>query len=113
MVLVHNLAGARQPIVQVGLVGLILIGLCRAIKTRIARIVDVGVEGPAAVVEPPVLGAVRGRAEMQSLFAHRHGEFAHHVALRAHFRGAPFRQIGGVHGEAIVMLRHRHDVLRS
>ena len=112
MILVHDLAYACQPIVQIRVVGLDLVRLGRAVEGRVARIIDVGIEGGAAVVKPPVLGAVRRRAKMQSLFAHGRGQLAHHVALRPHLRGAPLRKVGGVHRETIMMLSDGHHVLR-
>jgi hypothetical protein len=49
---------------------------------------------------------------MQPLLAHGCGQLAHHVALGAHLRGAPLREVGGIHGETIMMLSDGQHVLR-
>ncbi len=58
-----------------------------------------------------VLHAVGGEAEDEVLLANGGGEFAGEVALRAHLAGAPGRDVGVPHGEAVVMLGDGDDVL--
>ena len=41
-----------------------------------------------------------------------HQQIAHDVPVRAHFRRVPVGQLAPVVLEAVVMLRHRHDVIR-
>ena len=63
----------------------------------------------AAVVEPPVLGAMRRSPEVQALLANGLCQLADDVALGAHLGRAPIGEAAVVHGETVVMLGHRHD----
>ena len=113
MILLDDLRRARQPVIEIILIGLRLIGLRRAVEPGIARVSDIGIERHAAIVEPPVLGAMRRRAEVQSLPSDGCGQLVHHVALWPHPGGAPLGQVAVVHREAVVMLRHGDHVFRS
>ena len=102
LIFVNQLAGAQQPIVQEGRIG---IGtriklMClvfrpfhhggRTIKIRIGWIVDIRIELAPAVHKPPMLGAVAGEAKDQPMSAYRGGQFADQIALGAHFGRGPF-----------------------
>ena len=74
------------------------------------RIVDVGAEGAAAVEEPIVFGTMKGSAEMEAFGTNGDGELADNVTMRTHLGGGPVGDVGGVHGEAVVMLSDGDDV---
>src|SRR6266849_997734 len=50
---------------------------------------------------------------MESLGTNRSCQFSVHIAPWTHFRGRPVGKAAVVHGEAVVMLEDRNDVLRS
>ena len=113
MVLVDQLAGPRQPVVEVFLVGHGVLVLGRAVKAGETRVFHVRIELHPIAEEPPVLGPVRRKAEDEPLAANRLGKLADNVAFRAHLRGVPVRKPTVVHGESVVVLGHGNDKLRA
>jgi len=55
-----------------------------AVKAGVARVAHVRIKRHAAAVPPPVLGAMRGRAEMQTMSAGSARDLADNVSLWAH-----------------------------
>ena len=138
MVLVDELSGAGEPVVEEGLVwrepelevGGVGLGCVtgegverfagpgeghvggRAVELggEGGFVSDVGGEGAAAAVPPPVLGGVGGDAEVEATGAGGGGELADDVAVGAHKGGVPGGHVRGVHGEAVAVLGDGNDV---
>ena len=120
-VLVHQLAAAHQPVLQVFLGGrrlgvkvVMIGGLGHGGPVEIAALhglLDVGVELLAVTHEEPVLHPVGGRAQGHAALLDGGLQFAQDVPAGAHFRGVPVGDVALVHLEAVVMLRHRHHIL--
>ena len=102
----------------VGLFGFVLCAreghLCGgAVEAGELRVVDVGIESAAEAIPPPVLGAMRGDAEVEATGASGGGEFANDIAMRAHLRGVPCGELRVVHGEAVSVFSDGDDVASS
>jgi hypothetical protein len=119
VVVVHQLRGAGQPVVEELLIGRreLLLGAVAVDRGPVERseagIAHVGVELHALVEEPPVLRAVRGDAEDETLATDGLGQLADHVATGPPLERAPLREGVVVHREAVVVLGHRHHVARA
>ena len=122
VVAIHDLAGARQPFVEVrgrrpvrrvrvALIG--RLGQRVAIQAAVAIVLHIGREAAAAVEKEPVLGAMVRYAEDQPLGAHGIGQLADQVALRPHLHRTPLGELAIVHRKAIVVFGHRHDITRA
>mgnify|MGYP000344961181 CR=1 FL=1 len=109
-VFVDQLDTAGQPVVQKGLVGLRVFGHGGAVEAGVARVANVGVEASAGMEEPPVLGPMAGEAEDQPPRPDGLGQVADDIAPGPHADGVPLREAAVVHGEAVVVLGHRHLV---
>jgi len=84
-------------------------GAVEKIRLRCA-VANVGGDRVADAVSPPMLGGVRGDAEVQTAGACGAGEFTDDVAVWAHFDCIVGRHGGGVHREAVAVLGYRNDV---
>jgi hypothetical protein len=56
---------------------------------------------------------MRRDAEAQAPSPRGSLQFAHHIALRPHFRRILVAELRVIHREAIAVLRYRHDVTRT
>src|ERR1019366_8129021 len=74
---------------------------------------NIGVELHAAVVPPPMLGAMRRHAEVQAALASGGSKLTNHVTLRPHLRRIPVADVRVVHGESVAVLAYRHNVAGS
>ena len=122
-VLVHDLAAAAEPVLQVlvsggglGVQVVVILGFGHGGPVKIAalhRLLDVGVKLLAVAHEEPVLHAVGGGAQGHAAGFDGFLQFTQDVAAGAHFSGIPVGDVALVHLEAVMMLRHGHDVLRA
>ena len=121
MIAVDDLAAAQQPVrqelIRRGRFGeqvLILRfghgGPC--VIPQVHRLLDVAVKLLPMPQEPPVLHAMARCAQRHARALRLHQQIAHDVPVRAHFRRVPVGQLAPVVLESVVMLRHRHDVIR-
>ena len=118
---VDQLAGAAQPVLHELVRGrghaeqVVEVRLRHGGPVQIAapqRFVDVAVEFPAVAHEEPVLDAVRRAADGHPAGLAGGLQLAQRVAAGAHLIGVVMGDVASVHLEAVVMLRHGHDVLR-
>ena len=85
----------------------------RSIESRILRIVDVGGSVAARSEKKIVLDSMGGRPQVQSFGANGFCEISPEVAMWSHLDRGPIGKSAVVHGEAVVMLEHGHDVFRA
>ena len=122
-VLVHDLAAAAEPVLQVLLGGgglgvqvVMILRLGHGGPVEIAALqglLDVGVKLLAVAHEEPVLHAVGGGAQGHAALLDGFLEFTQDVAAGAHLGGVPVGDVTLIHLEAVMVLRHGHDVLRA
>ena len=111
LVLVDDLVGAGEPVVEELLAGRCVGRMRLAVESEVLGLG--GVERVIVNVVPPVLRPVRGGSEIEPLLAKGLAQFADHVTLRAHLHRRPIAETAVIHGEPVVVLSHRDDVLRS
>src|ERR1700733_4894038 len=86
-------------------------GSSRPIEAVVFFILNIGRESRPSFVPPPVFRAMRRNPKVKPPRSGRAREIRDHIPVRSHLGSIPVGELGVIHGKAVAMLRHRHNVL--